>query len=214
MNVHALWPIAPESILPFLIAVSLVELAPGPNMGYLAALAVGEGRAAGLRAVAGVTLGLAVYMVLAVIGVAELIAAAPLLYGALRWSGVVYLFYLAWEAWRGDAETSPGQARRVDRAPFRRGLIANLLNPKVAVFYVSLLPGFIAPDHGPFWSQALTLGTLHIAVSVLVHVAIVMGGARIGVYAKGLGGPLRVRRIMAAAIAGIAFWLSWQTATG
>ena len=211
MNWHALWLVAPEAIIPFLIAVSLVELTPGPNMGYLAALAAGEGRAAGLRAVAGVTLGLTFYMLLAVFGVAQLIAAAPILFGALRWAGVLYLFYLAWEAWRGAEETSPGHTGDVDHAPFRRGLIANLLNPKVAIFYVSLLPSFIAPDHGPFWRQALILGTLHIAVSVVIHGAIVLGAARIGAYAETMGGPQRVRRVMATLIAVVALWLGWET---
>src|SRR5690606_24551245 len=80
--------------------VLLVELTPGPNMGSLAALSASQGRTAGFRAVAGVTLGLAFYMLLAVLGVAEILAAAPLVYGALRWAGVAYLLYLAWEAWR------------------------------------------------------------------------------------------------------------------
>ena len=88
-------PIEPAAILPFLAAVTLIELTPGPNMGYLAALSATEGRAAGLKAVLGVTAGLAIYMLLSVAGVAEIIAAAPFVFGALRWAGVCYLLYLA-----------------------------------------------------------------------------------------------------------------------
>jgi threonine/homoserine/homoserine lactone efflux protein len=214
MIAHEAWPVTPEVIVPFLIAVSLVELTPGPNMGYLAALAASQGRAAGLRAVAGVTLGLAIYMLAAVFGVAELIAAAPLVYGFLRWAGVFYLLYLAWEAWRGAEETSPGHARDVDHAPFWRGLIANLLNPKAAVFYVSLLPGFIAADHAPFWAQALILGSLHLVVSVIVHGAIVLGAARAGALIARVGRTTTLRRGMAIAIALIALWLAWATRSG
>jgi threonine/homoserine/homoserine lactone efflux protein len=211
MIAHSAWPVTPEVIVPFLIAVSLVELTPGPNMGYLAALSVTDGRAAGLRAVAGVTLGLSVYMLAAVVGLAELIAAAPAAYALLRWAGVLYLLYLAWEAWRGAEETSPGHTRDVDHAPFWRGLVANLLNPKAAVFYVSLLPSFIAPDHAPVWVQALILGAAHIVISVIVHGSIVLGAASAGALIAGLGRGALLRRVMAGAIALAALWLAWET---
>jgi threonine/homoserine/homoserine lactone efflux protein len=199
-------------ILPFLAAVTLIELTPGPNMGYLAALSAAEGRGAGFRAVLGVTVGLAFYMLLSVAGVTELIAAAPVVYSMLRWAGVAYLIYLAWEAWRGAVETSPGHARAVDRAPFWRGLIANLLNPKAAVFYITLLPGFVATDHAPFWLQALLLGSVHLAVSFAVHTAIVLGAAHAGALITDPVLAVRIRRALAVAIALIAAWLIWETA--
>lgn len=204
-------PIEPAALAPFLLAVILIELTPGPNMGYLAALSASQGQAAGFKAVLGVTLGLAFYMLLAVAGVAEIIAAAPLVFHALRWAGVAYLFYLAWEAWRGAGETSPGHARADDHAPFWRGLTANLLNPKALVFYVALLPGFIAPDHAAFWVQALILGSLHLVISLIVHSAIVLGAATIGGIAAQGAGAVRVRRGLAVAIALIAIWLAWET---
>ncbi len=86
------FPIEPAALAPFLIAVLLIELTPGPNMGYLAALSASQGRAAGFKAVLGITLGLAFYMLLAVFGVAEVIAAAPLVYGALRWGACSICF--------------------------------------------------------------------------------------------------------------------------
>lgn len=204
-------PIEPAVVAPFLIAVLLIELTPGPNMGYLAALSASQGRAAGFKAVAGVSLGLAFYMLLAVLGVAEILAAAPLVYGALRWAGVAYLFWLAWEAWRGASETSPGHARDVDHAPFWRGLIANVLNPKALVFYVTLLPGFIAADHAPFWVQALILGAIHLAISIIVHTAIVLGAAQAGTVIASSRHAAPVRRVLAIGIALIAVWLAWET---
>jgi threonine/homoserine/homoserine lactone efflux protein len=203
--------IDPGVILPFLVAVTLIELTPGPNMGYLAALSAAEGRVAGFKAVLGVSLGLAVYMLLAVLGVAELIAAAPLLYGALRWAGVLYLLYLAFQAWQGASETSPGHAHAMDHAPFWRGLIANLLNPKALVFYVALLPGFISPDRAAFWIQALILGTAHLVVSLIVHSAIVIGAARAGELIARTSHLALARRVLALLIAGIALWLAWET---
>lgn len=204
-------PIEITVLAPFLLAVLFIELTPGPNMGYLAALSASQGRQAGLKAVFGVTLGLAFYMLLAVLGIAEVIAAAPLLYGGLRWAGVAYLLYLAWEAWRGAGETSPGHARDVDHAPFWRGLIANVLNPKALVFYVALLPGFIARDHAPFWVQALILGALHLALSFIVHCLIVLGASHAGTLIARSQGMTSVRRMLAIGIALVAGWLAWET---
>lgn len=208
-------PVEPSVILPFLLAVSLIELTPGPNMGYLAALSATEGRLAGFKAVLGVTAGLAVYMLASVLGVAELIAAAPLAYNVLRWAGVLFLLYLAWEAWRGAGEASPGHAYlQTDHAPFWRGFIANVLNPKAAVFYITLLPTFIAADHAAFWVQALILGSLHLVVSVIVHGAIVLGAARAASLIEGESRKTAMRRAMAVAIALIAVWLAWSTRLG
>ncbi|MGD9815307.1 MAG: LysE family translocator [Hyphomonadaceae bacterium] len=205
------FPVEPGVILPFLLAVSLIELTPGPNMGYLAALSAAEGRAAGFKAVLGITLGLSFYMLLAVLGVAEVIAAAPFVYGALRWAGVLFLLYLAWEAWRGAHETSPGHAAGGDHAPFWRGLLANLLNPKAMVFYVTLLPGFIAEDHAAFWVQALTLGAAHLVISFIVHSAIVLGAAQAGALIARTAHMPTARRVLALSIAAIAVWLAWET---
>lgn len=204
-------PVDPSALLPFLAAAVLIEITPGPNMGYLAALSAAQGRAAGFRAVLGVTAGLAFYMLLAVAGVAELIAAAPLVYGLLRWAGVLFLLYLSWEAWRGVGEASPRHAAPADHAPFWRGLIANVLNAKAAVFYVTLLPSFVADDHAPFWVQALLLGSAHLIISFVVHLGIVLGAARMGALLASSGRAEVVRRVMAIAIALIAIWLAWET---
>jgi len=202
----------PSVLAPFLVAVLLIELTPGPNMGYLAALSAASGRSAGMKAVLGVTLGLSIYMLAAVVGVAELIAQAPLAYQTLRWAGVVFLLYLAWQAWRGADEASPGHApAESDQAPFWRGLFANLLNPKALVFYVVLLPSFVAPERAPYWVQALILGGSHILISVLVHGAIVLVAARAGQLLAQRARMRSVRRVLAISIALIAFWLAWDT---
>ncbi|WP_433952287.1 LysE family translocator [Brevundimonas diminuta] len=142
-------PIDPTVVAPFLVAVALMELTPGPNMGWLALVSLSQGRAAGLAAVVGITLGLTLWMVAAAFGLTEVVLRWPALYQAIRWAGVGFLLWLAWDAWRsaGDgAGVAPVAMRR--RALFRRGLIGNLLNPKAALLYVVLLPGFMRPDHG------------------------------------------------------------------
>lgn len=193
------------------MAVSFIELTPGPNMGYLAALSASEGRRAGFRAVLGITTALAIYMVLAVVGVAELIAAAPLALAILRWAGVAFLVYLGWQAWIGAREPSPGHGAGFDHAPFWRGFFANILNPKALVFYVALLPGFIAPDRAPFWAQALMLGLAHLLVSVFVHVGIVIAASRAGELLAESSRIVVLRRVLAVGIVLVAAWLAWDT---
>ncbi|HEX2818410.1 MAG TPA: LysE family translocator [Phenylobacterium sp.] len=200
----------------FLLAVVLIEITPGPNMGYLTLVGTRWGRRAGLTTVAGITCGLAFYMLLAVAGVGEAILRAPLLYVALRWAGVGYLLWLAVDTWRGDRETSPGHALAAPDPGrlFTRGLVANLLNPKAAVFYIALLPGFTNPDRGNPALQALILGAIHIAISVMVHASIVMaaGSARPAIEAWTAGSGRRwLERGFALALATIALWLAWET---
>ena len=206
-------PIDPSVLLPFLVAVSLIELTPGPNMGWLALVSAGQGRRGGFAAVAGVTLGLAVWMVAAAFGLTSVLLAFPWLYQAVRWAGVVFLLWLAWEAWAGagKATLEPVLDPERLRGLFLRGLTGNLLNPKAAVFYVALLPTFIRPDHGAPLLQALTLGGLHLGVSVIVHSLIVLGAATAGgVMMRRMQGTL-AGRAMAIGIAGVAIWMAWAT---
>lgn len=205
-------PVDPTVILPFLAAVALVELTPGPNMGWLALLSLSQGRTAGLAAVMGITLGLTAWMLAAAFGLAEVVMLWPTLYQAIRWAGVGFLLWLAWDAWRstGDgASAAPVERRR--RALFRRGLIGNLLNPKAALLYVVLLPGFIRPAYGSTLTQALTLGSLHVVVSVVVHSTIVLTAARAGgALLTRAQGPM-MRAVMALSLVAIAVWTAWET---
>src|SRR5262245_26306480 len=110
-------------------------------MAYLAALSLSRGWRAGLAAVAGVALGLAAVGAAAALGLAAAIENSTLLYETLRWGGVAYLLWLAWDAWSTADDITPddGAGEDVQISAFRRGLITNLLNPKAAVFYVAIL---------------------------------------------------------------------------
>lgn len=206
-----------ELLLPFLAAVLLVELTPGPNMGFLAIVSAQWGRPAGLATVAGITLGLLAYMLGTVAGLSALILKVPGLYQALRWAGIAYLLWLGWETWRGkggDPADTLARGRPGSRDLFVRGLVANLLNPKVAVFYITLLPGFTDVRLGHAMVQSLILGTIHVAVSVAVHLAIVFMAARAGPLlegqlAQGRGG--RINTAFALGLVAIAAWMVWET---
>ncbi len=205
-------PVDPSVLLPFLAAVILMEITPGPNMGWLALVSLSQGRTAGLAAVAGITLGLSLWMVAAAFGLTEVVMRWPALYQAIRWAGVLFLLYLAWDAWRSTdatARQTPEPALR--RQLFRRGLIGNLLNPKAALLYVVLLPGFMRPGYGVPLVQALALGSLHIGVSIVVHSAIVLTASRAGGSLLTRQQSPVMRTLMALSLVAVAAWTAWET---
>lgn len=198
------------TLLSFAFASLIIELTPGPNMTYLALVSASQGRRAGFATVAGIALGLGVIGLAAAFGVAQLIAASQLAYEVLRWGGVAFLLYLAWDGWRGSAETV-STAEEEDRKFFTRGLVTNLLNPKAAVFYVAVLPRFVDAAQ-PILAQTVTLTLAFVAVATMVHAGIV---ALAGAATPFLTDPRReriMRRILSALLALVALWFAWSTA--
>jgi len=199
----------------FLLAVLLLELTPGPNMAYLAALALSQGRAAGLIATAGVALGLAVHAVVAGLGAGVLIQQYPLLYEILRWVGVGYLLYLAWEGWQGANETSPERADLALMAGplLLRGFLSNVFNPKSILFFVSVLPTFVRnhPGAPSLTTQMAMFGTIYVGMATAVHGAIVVLAGRLQPWLTEGSRQQAVRRILSVLLAFVAVWLAWTT---
>jgi threonine/homoserine/homoserine lactone efflux protein len=159
-----------------LVALGLV-LTPGPNMLYLVSRSITQGRAAGLVSLLGVAAGFLVYLAAATAGLAALFAAVPAAYLALKLAGAAYLLYLAWQALRpGGRSAFTVRQLPVDapRRLFVMGLVTNLLNPKIAVLYVSLLPQFLEPERGAVAVQSLLLGSVQIVVALSVNTLIVL----------------------------------------
>ncbi|WP_144185734.1 LysE family translocator [Elioraea rosea] len=165
-------------------AISLgMVLTPGPNMIYLISRSIAQGRAAGLISLLGVALGFVFYMVAAALGITALVMAVPYAYDALRLAGAAYLAWLAWQAFTGRA--TPFAPKRLPRHDARRlfamGFVTNLLNPKIAVMYLSLLPQFIDPSAGSVLTQSIALGTTQIAISMAVNALIILGAVQVAV---------------------------------
>jgi threonine/homoserine/homoserine lactone efflux protein len=163
-----------------LVSLGMV-LTPGPNMIYLISRSLSQGRTAGLISLGGVAVGFIAYMLAAAFGITAILFAVPFAYDALRLAGAAYLLWLAWQALRPGG-TSPFQPRRLPpdspRRLFLMGLLTNLLNPKIAMLYLALLPQFIDPERGDVLAQSVALGTVQILVSVSVNavIAIAAGG--------------------------------------
>jgi len=201
-------------LLAFALTALIIEITPGPNMTYLAALSLSGGMRTGFAAVAGIAIGLLTYGIVAALGLAAVIDSSPLLYGLLRWGGVAYLLWLAWQAWSSERETSPDTTDGPDGEPwiaFRRGLITNLLNPKAAVFYVAVLPEFIRPGAGSVMSQTLALSAVYVTIATAIHAGIVALAGSLQSMVAASNSRRMVRRLLALALVIIAVWFALAT---
>jgi threonine/homoserine/homoserine lactone efflux protein len=177
-------------------------------MVYLVSRSICQGPLAGLISLGGVALGFVFYLLCAACGITALLVSVPLAYDALRLCGAAYLLYLAWAAIRPGGR-SPFELRDLpkDRPArlFLMGFLTNLLNPKIAVMYLSLLPQFIQPEHGGVFQQSLLLGLTQIIISLCVHGAMALSaGAIAGFLARRPGWILLQRWLMASVLAGLA----------
>ena len=175
-----------------LIAFALVSLGmvltPGPNMIYLISRSICQGPKAGLVSLGGVGVGFLVYMSMAAFGITALMMAVPFAYDALRFGGALYLLWLAWNAVKPGGR-SPFQVKDlpVDGPGklFLMGLMTNLLNPKAAMLYLSLLPQFISLGKGHVLSQLLVLGATQISISLTVNAIIAVTAGSIATFLAG-----------------------------
>ncbi|WP_026874361.1 LysE family translocator [Jiangella gansuensis] len=189
------------------VALGLV-LTPGPNMIYLVSRSVTQGRRAGLISLTGVAAGFFVYLLAAAAGIAAVFTLVPALYTALKVAGAAYLLWLAWKALRPGGESvfspkplPPDPPRRL----FTMGMVTNLLNPKIAILYVSLLPQFVDPARGSVATQSVVLGLAQIVVALTVNALIVLTAGSLASFLGRRPGWLRTQRfVMGSVLAGLA----------
>ena len=163
--------LAPDQFLAFLLAAIVVTVSPGPDNLMVLAMGMSKGRSRGIAFGLGCALGCLSHTVLAVIGVSALIAASPLAFTALKLVGGLYLLWLGVQALRSRGGTRVARAEMPDRplaTLFFKGVFANAINPKVALFFVAFLPQFVVPDNGSVGLQMALLGIVFTAQSALL----------------------------------------------
>ncbi len=203
-----------SSLLAFGLVALGMALTPGPNMMYLVSRSICQGRAAGMISLGGVALGFLFYMFATACGITALLFAVPLAYDVLRFGGALYLGYLAWQALKPGGR-SPFQVRSLPpdspRKLFAMGLLTNLLNPKIAMLYLSLLPQFIDPRHGSVLAQSVTLGSMQIVASLAVNSVVAIMAGSIASFFSGRPAWLVVQRwLMGTVLAGLALRMATQ----
>ena len=168
-----------HSLALFMAAGLALNLTPGPDMLYVAARAAAEGRAAGVASTLGIATGTLLHIALVAFGLTALLAAVPVAYTAVRLAGAAYLVYLGVRTLlRPGALTERALTPASRWAVFRQGVVTNVLNPKVALFFLAFLPQFVDPARGSAGLQVLGLGLLFDASGTLVLLAVALGASR------------------------------------
>lgn len=170
----------------FALAALVLAITPGPNMIYLISRTLAQGEKAGLLSLFGVIVGFLFHILLVSFGLTAVLFAIPYAYTILKWAGALYLVYLAFQALKSNGKNifEVEQTIRTDspRKLFSIGFLTNVLNPKVAVFYLSLFPQFIKSEYGSVLVQSLTLGTTQLLVSFLNNLLIILFAAKLATF--------------------------------
>ncbi len=169
----------------FLTAAVLLNLSPGPDMAFILGHTVKGGARAGTAAMVGIWTGAFGHVLLAALGLSAIVAASALAFSVVKWVGVAYLLWIGVQALRSRGGTFPpahaaaSPERPALWAVYRQGVLIDLLNPKVAIFFLAFLPQFVVEGAGPVWAQILLHGVLVIAVAALVEPPLVLLGDRL-----------------------------------
>lgn len=175
-----------NELMLFALAAFLLVISPGPNMIYLISRSITQGRRAGLISLAGVITGFLFHIIMVSFGLTAILLTVPFVYTVLKTLGICYLLYLAWQAIKpgskGVFETRKDLQEDNNAKLFRMGFLTNVLNPKIAVFYLSFFPQFIHPEQGNVLAQSFVLGLTQMTISFTINFLIVMASAKIALW--------------------------------
>lgn len=170
----------------FALAALVLVISPGPNMVYLISRSITQGKRSGLISLMGIMFGFLFHIVMVSAGLTAVLFSVPYVYSTVKFLGIMYLLYLAYLAIKPNG-TSLFEVRqdlnndKPDRL-FKIGVLTTVLNPKVAVFYLSFFPYFIKPEYGSIFTQSLQLGVTQVCISFTVNLIIVLTAARVALF--------------------------------
>lgn len=197
----------------FLVSVGLA-IAPGPDILFVLAQSVAQGSAAGVYVTLGLCSGLVVHVTLAALGFAAVVGRYPRLFTVLTWLGAAYLLFLAFGAWQAASVVQVDAA--ADALPplrlYGRGIVMNLCNPKVMLFFLALMPRFVVPGKGYVGAQFVLLGVVFAVAAFMVFSSVALcGGTISGVVARDPATLPVLRRFSAIVMLGLAVWIVWRS---
>jgi threonine/homoserine/homoserine lactone efflux protein len=173
--------VAPHLFFPFLLAGLALNVTPGPDMLYVLATGSRAGRKGGVLAACGVGAGCAVHTCAAATGLSALLVSSAAAFTAVKWAGAAYLVYLGVKAIFAPAglAAAPDDAPAPDERVFRRALVTNVLNPKVAIFFLAFVPQFVDPSRGRVPLQFLVLGLSFCVSGTLVNALVGLAAGQV-----------------------------------
>jgi threonine/homoserine/homoserine lactone efflux protein len=192
----------------FACAALIMALTPGPNMMYLVSRRLCQGHAAARLSLLGVAAGFVFHLTIAAIGLTMVFLAVPYAYNVLKFAGAAYLLWLAWQAVRPGAATLFTTRQLPPDSPCKlvlMGFLTNVLNPKIAVFYISIFSQFLDPQRGSVFAQSLLLGGTQILISLTVNFIVIESAGVLAAWFDGRPAWLRAQRwVLASVLTGLA----------
>lgn len=175
-----------QELLIFILAALMLVITPGPNMIYLISRSITQGKGAGFISLAGIIAGFTFHVTMVSVGLTAVLFAVPFAYTTLKFLGIFYLLYLAFQAVnpknQGIFATKTDLKADKPAKLFSMGFLTSVLNPKIAVFYLSFFPQFIKPEYGNIFWQSIQLGLTQMCVSFSINFIIVLSAAQISVW--------------------------------
>ena len=198
-----------NDILLFALAALVLVVSPGPNMIYLISRSITQGKKAGLISLIGVICGFLFHIIMVSFGLTAVLLEVPIAYTLLKSLGVLYLLYLAYQAVKPTSknifDTKTDLPDDKTSKLFSIGFLTNVLNPKVAVFYLSFFPQFIKPEYGSIMTQSLQLGATQVFVSFSINFIIVLTASKVAFFfAKNPSWVQAQKWFMASVLTGLA----------
>ncbi len=168
-------------LVAFTLAALTLAAIPGPGMLYVLARSLGGGRGVGLRSSFGTALGGCVHVVAAAAGLSALVAASATAFTVVKLAGAAYLVWLGVRTLMSAKQPPPAVGSAAsDAGAFRQGVLTEALNPKTALFFVTFLPQFCQPEHGPIALQIAVLGLISVAFNTAADVVIAFAAGPLG----------------------------------
>ncbi len=193
--------IEPGMLFMFFTTSILLALSPGPDNLFVLTQAARQGRTAGLLVTLGLCTGLLFHTAAVTFGLAALFKASAVAFTILKFTGAAYLLYLAWLSFRAGTAAGPAAGENISSAAlYRRGIIMNITNPKVSIFFLAFLPQFADPANGQLSAQLLMLGGVFIIATMVVFGAI---SILAGVFGEQLRQSAFAQKVINRAAAGI-----------
>ena len=183
-----------DTLLMFFAASLLLALTPGPDNLFVLAQAAQRGKMAGVVVTLGLSSGILFHTLAVAFGAAALFSSSALAFNLLKYVGAVYLLYLAWQSWKaaGGSGRQAGVVELSWQRLYGRGVVMNISNPKVSLFFLAFLPQFTDPAFGPLLPQFFLLGLLFVVSTLLIFGAISLLAGWIGTFLRSSSRPERI----------------------
>ena len=199
--------------LQFLITAFVVVIAPGTGVIYTLAIVLGQGRWPAFWAAMGCTFGIVPHLLAATLGLAALLHTSAILFSLVKFMGVAYLLYLAWQVLKSDGALAvrPDISRETGIRIMRRGALINILNPKLSIFFLALLPPFLSGDPATVTLEMCLLGIISMILTFVVFIIYGLFAAKVRDWLLGSAMVLRwLNRSIATIFIALAIRLAWE----